>query len=315
MKKYLGPILTYGVLALFAGYFYFNRSDFTPLLHVSFWALVTVGLLKILVSLTNGTFMKISVEAFTAKMSLLEGFYVAVLSAAGNYFGPILGGASIRAVYLKRHHKLAYSKFASTLAGYYLIVFIANSLFALSTLVFIAHNNPHLAGSMFALFGGWLVALIVLAVVRFPKKLLTSGLAGRRIIGGLIRSLYDVESGWGIIKRQPKLLTKLTLLAIATLGITFLTAWVEFAAIHVHLPLAAMGFYAALSSVSLLISITPGAIGIRESILIVNASLLGITSTQILQVAVIDRGVNFLVLGGLLFTVRLLKTRFTQKTA
>src|SRR5436190_14127014 len=133
-KAKISNILTLVFLIAFVWYGYKNREMFDALKNVSIYALIAVGVGKMLVNLVNGVFTKWTVEVFTQKLKLAEGIYITILSAIGNYFGPLLGGASIRAVHFKKAHNLSYSNFTSTIAGYYLIIFIANSVLAIVSL-------------------------------------------------------------------------------------------------------------------------------------------------------------------------------------
>ena len=67
--------------------------------------------------------------------------------------------------------------------------------------------------------------------------------------------------------------------------------------------------YAAFTVVGMLVSFTPGAIGIRESMLFLIGKTMGITNVEILQVAVLDRGTSFLYMGLLFLLTRNNKTK------
>ncbi len=280
---------------------------FKPLAEVSIIALVLIGLTKMLLSIVNGLFMKWSVEVFTKRMKLSEGIYVAVLSAIGNFFGPLLGGAAIRAVYLKKIHNLSYSLFTSTLAGYYVIVFAANSLLAVVSLIFLSNTNP--SPGLFLFFTAWLVVMVMMMFARLPKRERLTKFEKRRLPKFLITVVYDIENGWRRLISHRGLVPKLFFLACCGFIITFLTGLLEFNAINASISIAGLGLYTAVSTSSMLVSLTPGAIGIRESLLLVTSSAMGVTTSQILQVAVIDRAVSFAVLGILYLLTRFLKPK------
>ena len=112
-----------------------------PSAEVSWYWLVVIAAARLVMIVSNGLFTKWTVEVFTKKMSLWEGFHVSVLTAVGNFFGPLFGGLGIRAVYLKKIHNLAYSKFTATLIGYYLVMFSLNSLLAIIGLVLLPQTG------------------------------------------------------------------------------------------------------------------------------------------------------------------------------
>lgn len=294
IKKILAPYLTLIFLVAFAIYFVKNLNSFRPLLDVSAIILVLIALTKFMVNVVNGLFTKWTVEVFTNKLKFTEGVYIAILSAIGNYFGPLLGGATIRAVYLKRAHRLSYANFTSTLAGYYVIIFIANSALAIISLLFLSQSSYK--SGLLAFFAVWFVVLLGLMFVRLPAREKIKRLESKKLTKFIVTVIYDIENGWRTLVKDHTLVSKLCLLALASFAITAITATFEFHAIRASLSLPALGFYTAVSTSSMLISLTPGAIGIRESLLLLTSSVMGVTGTQILQVAVIDRGVTFLTL-------------------
>jgi uncharacterized protein (TIRG00374 family) len=307
MKLKLSSILTLVFIAAFIIYFLANPGLLSPLRDVSIGILILIGVTKMSLHVVNGLFMQWSVEVFTKRMRLSEGVYVAVLSAIGNFFGPLLGGATIRAVYLKKVHNLSYSFFTSTLAGYYVILFAANSVLAILSLLFL-RNNEHTKG-LFVFFAAWLAIMIVLMFMRLPRREKVSRLERNRVSKFIATALYDMESGWRRLIRDRKLVPKLFFLACCGFAITFITGYLEFGAIGASISIAGLGLFTAVSTSSMLVSLTPGAIGIRESLLLLTSSAMGVTTDQILQVAVIDRAVSFAVLGFLYLLTHFLKPK------
>lgn len=304
MRKHLSlsRVLTYIFIGLFIWYGYNNRESFQNLKEVTLLTILIIAVGKLLVFVINGFFTKWTAEQFIKKLKLSESVYLAVLSALGNYFGPLLGGTSIRAVYLKKAYKLTYSNFTSTIAGYYLIIFIANSILALISLYFLPQSEK--STQLFVFFGIWLAALVMLTFIRLPKKEKFSKLLGFKPAKYFITAVYDIEKSWHILVKNRKLMFRLMLLGFSSFFITFVLTYVEFKAINIDIGLAALGLYTAVSTMSLLLSLTPGAIGIREILLIFVSSTLGVGNEHIIQVAVIDRSVTFLVLLCLFIMIR-----------
>lgn len=293
-KQLVSRLFTLAVLVAFVWYGFSNPESFEALASVSVASLVLVGFGRLLIYVGNGFFIKWTTEAFTGKLSTGEGLYVGMLSAIGNFFGPLLGGASIRAVYLKKIHNLSYSKFTSTLMGYYLILFTVNCAFAIAGLLLIAKTQQ--TNALLAFFSIWLAVLILLMFARLPKRTRFKKMESRKLGKRIVNILFEIEEGWRILLKKSNLFIKLAGLAALSFSAHYLISYVEFRAIGADISLAALGLYAAILAISLLVSFTPGAIGIREAMLLVVAGTLGVTNEQILQVAIIDRGVNFLLL-------------------
>jgi uncharacterized protein (TIRG00374 family) len=254
-------------------------------------------------------FTKWTVEAFTDTLTQAESFVIAVLTAIGNFFGPLFGGLGIRAVYLKKYHNLQYSKFTSTVIGYFLMMFQFNSLLAIVGLLLLPHNSQ--TGVGLIVFGAWFVVFLVLGVVRLPDRKRFAWLTRNRPGAALVKVLYDIEDGWRLMLGNRKLLVQMAVLALVNLAALYMVNYVEFVAFDIHVTAAAMMLYTAIVQASLLLSLTPGAVGLREGILILVATTLGITNQQIIQVAVLDRGVYFIMLGVLFLATR--HSMFRQK--
>jgi uncharacterized protein (TIRG00374 family) len=255
------------------------------------------------------------VEVFIKKMKLMESIYVAILSAIGNFFGPLLGGTTIRALYLKKNHNLPYSYFTSTLAGYYLILFSVNNLLAIISLLLL--DSSSYRNSLLLFFSVWLVVLVGLMFARLPDRKKVTKIDRGRIAKYFWNALYEVESGWHQLLRSPRSLPKMTSLALGGFFVTYATTFVEFKALDINISLAALGLYTVISISSMLISLTPGAIGIRESLLLLTSSAMGVSNAEILQVSIIDRGASFLVLFILYVALKLMKQTkgLTKKNA
>lgn len=313
IKKYLSPLITTVFILIFVYYGINNRESFKALTQVSVLSLFLVAIGKSVAYVFNGMFTKWTAEAFTRKLTIGEGVYVGILSAIGNFFGPIFGGAGIRAVYLKKIHKLSYSNFTATLLGYYLILFAANSTWAIIALLFMPSTSER--NVILSFFAGFLAMLMILMFVKLPFKFQPKKEQKSNFIKKGVNIIYDIEHGWKIIIGDKKLLMRLVYLAFASFAATLFVSYVEFRSLGIMINLPSLVLYTSVASISILISLTPGAIGIRETILILVSTTLAVTNIEILQVAVIDRGVNFLLLGFLFLLTRSKKVKkmFTHR--
>jgi len=313
IKRYASLLLTVGFLALFIWYGLTHREIFHDLTNIAVWALVLIVVGKLINVWTTGLFTKWTVEAFTDTLSQAESFVVAVLTAIGNFFGPLFGGLGIRAVYLKKYHQLPYSKFTSTLIGYYLLMLLFNSLLAVVGLLLLPHGNH--TNFLLLVFGGWFILFLGLMFVKLPQRQKFAWLERNKLGKLLVKTTYDIEDGWQVMLHKRKLLVQMIVLAIVNLVALYFVNYVEFVALDIHVTAAAMMLYTAIVQASLLISLTPGAVGLRETLLIVLGGTLGITNEQIVQVAILDRGIYFVMLGALFLLTRHSKFRRNMEDA
>jgi uncharacterized protein (TIRG00374 family) len=308
VKKRISLILTAAVLLIFSMYIYNNAESFKSLTKVSIYLLVFIGLTKLTKFFFNGLFIQWTTEVFTKKFKLEESIYVAILSAVGNFFGPLFGGATIRAVYLKKVHNLSYSFFASTLTGYYVILFSIYSLLGVASLSFASRSNQ--SKSLLLFYICWFIFMTILMFSKLPERNKLKLLDSFRPTKYMVEVVYDIEKGWTMIVKQKKLLLRLVLLGVAGLAVTGFATYIEFRAIDVSLSMPALGLHTSLSATSILISITPGALGIKEGLLVLNSSIMNVTSEQVLQVAVIDRSITFIIIFILAIVSKGLKNKF-----
>jgi uncharacterized membrane protein YbhN (UPF0104 family) len=292
--RHASRIATGVVLILFVIYAVNDREAFSDLLRVSWTTLVLVAIGRLLIFFSNGMFVKWTAEAFTRRLSMGEGIYVGILSAVGNFFGPLLGGAGIRAVYLRRVHDLPYTYFTSTLMVYYVILFAINFALAIAGLWTLDLDQN--ASRLLALFGSGLLLVLLSAFIRLPHRFRADKARRSKLANRLVRYLIDIEDGWRRLLGMPGLLIRLVGLAALSVVAQFLIASVSFDSIGAEISWAALAVYVSIVTISLLVAVTPGAIGIREAMLLLISETLGVTGTDILQVAVIDRGVTFALL-------------------
>src|SRR5690606_1688572 len=126
MKKaarLLNKFLTFIIIGVFIWYMYKNPDLLAAVLATPVLLVVAIIITKVLRTYNSGLFMARTIEAYGRRIPNAESFYIALLSTMGNFFGPYLGGAGVRAIYLKQKHGLSYTKFASTLSGFYIISF------------------------------------------------------------------------------------------------------------------------------------------------------------------------------------------------
>ena len=301
-RRFAPRLATLVVLVLFGVYAVNNQEVFVDLMELTWTTLLWVTVGRLLVFFSNGMFVKWTAEAFTRRLTMGEGIYVGILSAVGNFFGPLLGGASIRAVYLRRVHDLPYTKFTSTLMVYYVLLFGLNFTLAMVGLVSLdLQTTPWV---LVALFGGGLLVLGASTFIRLPQRLRTDDPGRSRLTRRVLGILVDIESGWRRLLRMPWLLIKLVGLASLSIAAQFLIAFVSFQAIGADISWASLAIYVSIVTISLLIAVTPGAIGIREAMLLLVTETLGVSGEAIIQVAVIDRGVTFALLLALFVITR-----------
>lgn len=297
-NKKISFILTVVIMAVFVWYFFANREDFSHLLQLNplFIALTLFGHMAVLI--TNGFFIKLVVRSFGKDIRFSDSFYAAFITAVGNFFLPVGSGTGAQAVYLKRIHGLSYKNFIAAISGNYIIVFLINASVGIISLWLLASGlNSSESVTLFITFLLIMIVTIVLSIVGIPRPIL-SLLAKVRIevVKKILNLFTEILQGWNLIVHNRRLMLSLMLITCINFLSLVLISYTSIKAIGADISMTALILYSALGSVSLLVNITPGSLGIREGIYIYTSSLLGLTTPQILLAAVIDRGVKFFVL-------------------
>lgn len=299
-KKYLSTIITLSILVVFGIYLFRNPEIVSQLLQINPIYMVLLILLYLLIIFVESLFILLTLNVFSKGISLKEGFYITLLSRIGNYLLPMRAGAIFRATYLKKKYNFKYTNFLSTLYGYYIIFFLTNSLLALVVLLlkWRLYSQVHTPLTIFLLSVS--LSMFFLVFFRIPfQKILQKGGDIFKKIGNLSNNFI---SGWRLILRKKGLFLKLIILATLNILLNIVVVYIEFLSIDVVGNILDTTLYTTLSGLSLLISITPGSLGIREGIFLLTSNSIGLTEHEIFQIAILDRGVMFvLLLSSLLF--------------
>lgn len=310
-KNILSIILTITVLLLFGIYLYNNPQILIILKDISPLSLIIIMILFLLLFLLEGVFIKVTLNIFDKHIDLKETYYLSTISRIGNYLLPMRAGAIFRATYLKNKYQFEYSKFLSTLYAYYILLFLLNSFLALSVLLFkyLSISIFYPAISLFFL----LLFFTTLFVILFRKTIPTREGKGLKYINKGIGIFNKFLTSWDMIVKRKKLFFSLLLLTMGNILINGIIFYVEFLTLKININILDILLYTCLSGVSLLVSITPGSLGLREAIFLFTSESIGLSQDQIMQLAFLDRGVLFLLLLILLIVITVFVKKFKLK--
>ena len=195
------------------------------------------------------------------RMSGSESLLLTSYSAIVNFFGPLQSGPAFRAVYLKKKHGLKLRNYTAATFMYYFFYGAFSGLFLLS-----------------GLLKWWLAVLagagIVAALVIRRERWVGSRLAGLNM------------GGWYYLA----LATFLQVSAVALIYYTELRS----VAPGTHFSQAII--YTGAANLALFVSLTPGAIGFRESFLLFSQRLHHVSSSAIVAANIIDRAMYIVLL-------------------
>lgn len=211
-----------------------------------------------------------SVRLYGKRVSSSETVLLNAYSSVTNFFGPGQSGSGVRAVYLKVKHGLKVRSFIFSSLIYYAVYSVLSIMMLL-------------AGA-----GEWVWAIV-------------AALAACLLSFGIMRVYQRRNRRTDGIVNPIALLGILigTLIQLTSLAVVY---YLEVTSVQHGISLAQAISYAGGANMSLFIAITPGAIGVREALLVLVRSLHHIDNNTIVAAGVIDRAA-YLVYLGLLFMV------------
>lgn len=195
------------------------------------------------------------------KVDMREGLLLTAYSAVVNFFGPLQSGPAFRAVYLKKKYRLDLKVFAVASIGYLFFWGVYSCMFLLS-----------------GVLQFWLIPLAIL---------------------GVIATLLALRSRWIAPRLKQLDLRAWYYLALATLLQIVFVALVYFVELKTVAPGTSFSqaiIYTGAANLALYVSLTPGAIGFRESFLVFSRHLHHISDSTIVAANILDRAVYVILL-------------------
>ncbi|HEX2162507.1 MAG TPA: lysylphosphatidylglycerol synthase domain-containing protein, partial [Thermoanaerobaculia bacterium] len=215
-----------------------------------------------------------------ARLGVREAFELSTWTTVANHLAPLVGGTGMRALYLKRVHRLPYSHFFGLQAATYVLHFALAAAGGLAAIALLDLPEGTPAGPLaaaFAVVGVGGLAAVALAG-RLPRPRSLAGLAG---VAGRVRE--GIERLGSV--RRGRLLLWLALNLAASAGSIF----ASFALLAAPLGAAGALLVAALVAFAVLLSVTPAAFGVTEGIVVLAAGLVGVPAPVALAAAAAKR--------------------------
>lgn len=286
-KKLLSVAIIAILLIWLLYYIKNNIADFRQLSLVNPIYIVYFIIINLIFSFTNGLVIKYLVEPFKIKLLFKEWFGLSVITTFYNAITPFRGGAIARAVYLKKKHNFSYTNFLATLSGVYVINLLVASLLGILSLILIYMRYEISSAIVLLVFLAFF--LPTLFIVLFSPKIPE----GKNF---LANKLAKVINGWHLIRKNKKIVSIVTLTIAVQLMLGVIGTILVYGIFGVELEFAKSLFLVSISYLSIVISITPGAIGISEAVQVFSAMVVGIMPAQSIAAAILGRIISTLIL-------------------
>lgn len=277
MNKRLRSLIAIAVLLITAGvfvrFFHGHPHYLQQLWHTNHWLMLLIIALYL-------PFIIILMYVYDAcmylcglRLELQEKFLLTSYSSVINFFGPLQSGPGVRALYLKTKHGIRLRDYTLATLLYYAIYAFFSALFLL------VGTRPWWQTVLALLAVGSVSAL----VIRFFTK----------------RDREASQSQFRLRGPALAMLIVVTFLQVLMLAIIY---FVELKAVHAHVSLGQAMSYTGAANFALFVSLTPGAIGFRESFLVFSEHLHHVSTASIFSANLLDRAA-YVILLGLLFLV------------
>ncbi len=288
--------LTLSLIAagLFVVYIYENVGRLIQLLDISFTLLMGIFLMVVIFLLINGLINHQFYRSIGIFMTVNEAVGLAAVNTLANQL-PFAGGLVAKGAYLKRKHRLDYTRYLSATMALYVCFVAANGVIGLAILIY-WEITGELSGPIFLWFGfsGMAVSLLVFWVPLNTKS----------ISENYKNTFLKLIEGWLVLRQKPFVTGRLVLLQCA---ITIFFAgrfWLAFRMVSQEVFFGQCILFASATVISRLVSIAPGGIGVREGIVAGLAALLGFDAGPIVFAVGIDRliATSIVILVGTVYT-------------
>lgn len=288
-NKLLRVILLFSVLAAFGVYYFYNQQQFAKIGDLSAWEIVLIIIGQSIVIISNIFILMIFGRFIARRIHFIDAARITAYSSLINFFGFLQGGVGFRGLYLKKHMKMSLRRYFALTVVQYCIFFSIAGLLLLIGLWLTSGVQQAVLFVLFALFVACLIALIIdrikpIAYLRLRERL---------------KKMDNIIQVWPLLG--------IAAATILQLSGSMLANAVELNAVGAQLSLGSLLIYTGVSQFAIIIALTPGAIGIRETILLAVQHQMNLTTETIIVASTIDRLIYFVTLA--LFTPLALRGR------
>ncbi|MEO7904786.1 MAG: lysylphosphatidylglycerol synthase domain-containing protein, partial [Candidatus Saccharimonadales bacterium] len=268
-KKVIKYCAVIGIIAatfIFFGFYIHGHPELiTTLADLNFLTLLLLTVGYVSVTVTNAFVLLYSLRLIKKRTPIIDNIILTGYSSIVNFFGPLQSGPGFRAIYLKK-------KYGVKLRAFFVTTLIFYGFFGIINAAIIAISSANTFGST-PFYITAIVSLITLGVAA-----IYAATRIKRIQAILVSVKLNDKNFW--------------LIGLGAAMVSLITAaiyFIEIQHINADISVTQVIVYTAAANLSLFVSLTPGAIGIRESFLVLSQQLHGIDTSTIVGASVIDR--------------------------
>jgi uncharacterized membrane protein YbhN (UPF0104 family) len=250
---------------------------------LSGWQFSLISFFVFLSLLLNGLRFRLVIKIVNVNLPFREWLGLSVLNTLGNYFiskGGVIGNS----IYLKYKYNLSLASFLATTSTSQITSFFAASTLGLVSVFFIGNALDKFQGTIISVFISGLIFSWMLLFI--PLKL-------RERKSRWINFLVKALNHWGEIKKNHLIKFLMTLDALFII-VFAIRLFLCFRAIEINAPLSFCLFFSTAVQLSSFFNIGLSDIGIREFVVGIMASFLGVRAVDAVVGVVLDRAISIL---------------------
>lgn len=235
---------------------------------------------------TLGWMNRAMLRALNTNLGVVEAFWLAAVTVAGNLLLPLQAGMAFRAKYLHSQHAVAYSHFLAILLGVQLLLFAATSFVATVSL-FLLFPVGHGLPSDTAILASAACLAASIAIMALPLSR-TSAPAGLKI-------LKPVSEAWHALREKRGLLPKVFASCVLLRCCEATCFWAVWTGADLHSEWVAAFALTSVAAIPAHIGVTPGGIGIYEGVICLLSDSFGFSVVQGLTISLMCRALAAIV--------------------
>lgn len=257
-KKFIEFTVGIVIISGFFWYIYSHIDIFSSVIDISIY---NIGIISIAILMTwvfNSFQAYYLLRTQGVRIGFWEIFLLSTACILADYF-PIRSGAFLRMHYLKSIHGLRYTRFASVTSMRTIILIFVTGILGLIGIIGIFSINGAFSFSLTSIF----FLMIIFTLISYFKKLPKFESPTSKFV----KIWNDFSEGFSIARECPKTTTIVLLMIILQLLCVGVRIYFSFAVLNVKPSIFLILLLSPLSVLILLLSITPGGIGLREGIM------------------------------------------------
>jgi len=290
MKKIITFIVLVLIIGFFVKYILDNISEFKSILNVDpsrFWILGIIAIILLIILYVNGLILGMLMEPFKINLNFREKWGLSVITHFYNLITPFRGGAIIRSIYLKKKYEFSFTKFVSTLSAIYIIIFLVGSFMGILSMLLIWLFEGFFHLPIFILLS--LIFLFFLFMIIFSPKIPKTNYK-------ILNKLSETLDGWYLIRDNKKTLFLIGLISLLQIILTAFSVKLSYDIFLIDVGILKSLFISSINTISLLIQITPGNLGLADAIMVFSAKIVGIPLAGSVTATIVKRSLELIII-------------------